>query len=219
MVAMAIWIVLKRPAIDKETAKLNDAFADKIDKLWVIAQDALRDQKYLKAEKALLTILKVDQRNAAAYNRLGILYAKQKAYEDAIECFEIAQSLEPNASSLHNVGLIYYETDRLDKALLAYEQAIEMESDVPSRHIAYSKVHQKVGNIKKAIISAENALKLERSPQSLRVMIELYTENNQLEEAQQLTDELQAMLAPPKRARQIGAMKKPKANPVRRRIQ
>ncbi len=219
LVAIAAWTVVKKPAIDRETAKLNDAFADRIDKLWVIAQDALRDQKYLKAEKALLTILRVDQRNAAAYNRLGILYAKQKAYEDAIECFEIAQSLEPNASSLHNVGLIYYETNKLDKALLAFEQAIEMEADVAARHIAYSKVHQKMGNIKKAIISANNALEIERTPQGLRVMIELLEENNQPEEAQVLRNELQKILAPPKKARAIGAMRKPKSNLVRKRIQ
>lgn len=80
-------------------------FADKLDKLWDIAQESLRERKYLRAEKALLTILRVDERNATAYNRLGILYAKQHAYKDAIECFEIAQSLEPSASSLHNVGL------------------------------------------------------------------------------------------------------------------
>ncbi len=45
-------------------------------------------------EKALLTILKIDEKNAAAYNRLGILYAKQKEFRDAIDCFEIASSIE-----------------------------------------------------------------------------------------------------------------------------
>ena len=99
--------------------------------------------KYLRAEKALLTILRVDEKNATAYNRLGILYAKQKAYKDAIECFEIAQSLEPSASSLHNVGLIYYETENYEKASLAFEQALEMEDDLAARYIAYAKVQEK----------------------------------------------------------------------------
>jgi len=61
-------------------------------------------------------ILEIFPNEVDAYNRLGILYAKQRAYTDAIECFEIAQSLEPSASSLHNVGLIYYETGQFDKA-------------------------------------------------------------------------------------------------------
>ncbi len=50
----------------------------------------------------MLTILKHDHKSAAAYNRLGILYSKQKEYKDAIDCFEIASSLEPSASSYHN---------------------------------------------------------------------------------------------------------------------
>ena len=75
------------PALDLP-AKLSG----RLDKLWEIAQQSLRDRKYLRAEKALLTILRVDERNATAYNRLGILYAKQQEYKDAIECFEIAQS-------------------------------------------------------------------------------------------------------------------------------
>ena len=85
----------------------------------------------------------MDERNARAYNRLGILYAKQQQYNDAIECFEIAQSLEPSASSLHNVGLIYYEVGQLEKARQAFEQALALESDVASRHIAYAKVLEK----------------------------------------------------------------------------
>ena len=75
-------------------------------KLWNAAQTSMRDHKPLRAEKALLTILKFDEKNAAAYNRLGILYAKEQKFDEAIECFEIAQSLDNNPSSLHNVGLI-----------------------------------------------------------------------------------------------------------------
>ena len=108
-------------------------------KLWSLAQSAMKERKPLKAEKALLTILKFDEKNAAAYNRLGILYAKEKHYKEAIECFEIAQSLDNNASSLHNVGLIYFETGKYEKAAMAFSQAIDLEGDQPGRYIAYAK--------------------------------------------------------------------------------
>ena len=110
------WAIVQRQTITEVVADLPVKISDKLDRLWEIAQDSLRERKYLRAEKALLTILRVDERNATAYNRLGILYAKQQAFKDAIECFEIAQSLEPSASSLHNVGLIYYETESYEKA-------------------------------------------------------------------------------------------------------
>src|SRR6266480_3685820 len=103
---------------------------DRLTKLWEIAHHGMRENRLLRAEKALLTILKIDEKNAAAYNRLGILYAKQREYKDAIDCFEIASSIEPTASSIHNLGLIYYETENYQKAATAFEQALKLEEDM-----------------------------------------------------------------------------------------
>ncbi len=170
--ALAIYTFLK--PTDRPDLVVSTRLGDKLEKLWDIAHDGIREQKYLRAEKALLTILRVDERSATAYNRLGILYAKQRAYQNAIECFEIAQSLEPSASSLHNVGLIYYETGQYDKAALAFEQAIEMESELAARHIAYAKVQEKLGSIKKMIGALEKAVEIEPNPQSLNILADAY---------------------------------------------
>ena len=172
--ALGAYTILRQPTINEVAADLPQRLSGKLDKLWGIAQESLRERKYLRAEKALLTILRVDERNATAYNRLGILYAKQQAYSDAIECFEIAQSLEPSASSLHNVGLIYYETAHYDKALLAFEQALAMEGDLAARHIAYAKVQEKLGHNKRMIESLERAVELEPSVQSYNVLVDAY---------------------------------------------
>lgn len=180
------WAILKQPRTNDIKADLPQKISEKLDKLWEIAQESLKDRKYLRAEKALLTILRVDERNATAYNRLGILYAKQRAYKDAIECFEIAQSLEPSASSLHNVGLIYYETESYDKAALAFEQAIELEDTIAARHIAYAKVQEKLGNTKKMFESLEHAIKLEPSIQSFNILADAYERNGRTEEAESL---------------------------------
>ncbi len=164
-------------------------------KLWSLAQSAMRERKPLKAEKALLTILKFDEKNAAAYNRLGILYAKEKHYKEAVECFEIAQSLDNNASSLHNVGLIYLETGKYEKAAMAFAQAIELEGDQPGRYIAYAKALEKVGERHKATEALETAYSLNPTTVILRHLLELYenaddTENIEL--TRKRIDELQA---------------------------
>ncbi len=143
-------------------------------KLWSLAQTAMKERKPLKAEKALLTILKFDEKNAAAYNRLGILYAKEKHYKEAIECFEIAQSLDNNASSLHNVGLIYFETGKYEKAAMAFSQAIDLEGDQPGRYIAYAKALEKLGERNKAIDALETAYSLNPSTVVLRHLLEIY---------------------------------------------
>jgi len=178
------------------TLDLPAKLSDRLDKLWEIAQLSLREKKYLRAEKALLTILRVDERNATAYNRLGILYAKQQEYKDAIECFEIAQSLEPSASSLHNVGLIYYETGDFHKAALAFEQALEMENDLSARHIAYAKVQEKLGNNKKMIESLEKAVDIDRIPQTLTILADAYERVGEDELSKKLRKEAEHLIIP-----------------------
>ena len=196
IILLAIAIIVYKPKPVGSSLAAPKKISAKLDQLWAIAQESLKDHKYLRAEKALLTILRVDERNASAYNRLGIIYAKQKAYGDAIECFEIAQSLEPSASSLHNVGLIYLETDNLEKAALAFEQAMTMDSEVAARHIAYAKVLQKMGRNEKAIKSFERAVELERSVQSLRILADAYKTSGQVDKANELQSEIDIMLIP-----------------------
>lgn len=205
---LAVWILFYHQSINEVVADLPQRLSDKLDKLWVVAQESLRDRKYLRAEKALLTILRVDERNATAYNRLGILYAKQQAFKDAIECFEIAQSLEPSASSLHNVGLIYYETKNYDKAALAFEQALEMEEDLASRHIAYAKVQEKLGRTKKMFASLERAVELEPIPQTLNILADAYDKTGQDDLATDLRERAAKMIIPPGNRRRVRQVRK-----------
>ncbi|MEO7904608.1 MAG: tetratricopeptide repeat protein [Candidatus Saccharimonadales bacterium] len=201
-----LWAVLRRQTINEVITDLPLKISEKLDRLWDVAQESLRDRKYLRAEKALLTILRVDERNATAYNRLGILYAKQQAYKDAIECFEIAQSLEPSSSSLHNVGLIYYETKHYEKAALAFEQALGMEEDLASRHIAYAKVQEKLGRNKKMFEALERAVELDPIPQTLNILADAYERNGKTELALGLREKSAKMIIPagqPRRIKQV----------------
>ncbi|MGH7196492.1 MAG: tetratricopeptide repeat protein [Candidatus Saccharimonadales bacterium] len=201
---LVLWLYY-RDTSDIKEEELPSRISDRLDKLWQIAQEGLREKKYLRAEKALLTILRVDERNSAAYNRLGILYAKQRAFNDAIECFEIAQSLEPSASSLHNVGLIYYETGQYEKAAIAFEQAIEMENDLAARYIAYAKVQEKLGDRKKMVAALEQAVELEPNPQSLKILADAYERAGEDELAETIRKKIQKIIVPaqaPKRVRQ-----------------
>lgn len=205
LIALGVWVVLFQKSVDEAGHEVPSKMASRLDRLWQIAHEGLREKKYLRAEKALLTILRVDERNATAYNRLGILYAKQRAYQDAIECFEIAQSLEPSASSLHNVGLIYYETKQYDKASLAFEQALTMEGELAARHIAYAKVQEKLGNIKRMIEALERAVELEPNPQALIILADAYERDGQSEEAAKLRKKAEKMIVPsgvPQKVRQ-----------------
>ncbi len=178
---------------DEELSAIPRRISDRLGKLWDIAHQGMRENRFLRAEKALLTILKIDQKNAAAYNRLGILYAKQKEYKDAIDCFEIASSIEPTASSIHNLGLIYYETENYQKAATAFEQALKLEEELAARHIAYAKVQEKLGNTQIMLEELERAVELEPTQESYGLLIKAFENAGMQAEADILSAKLEKL--------------------------
>lgn len=190
---------------DDEFAQVSRKMGDRLGKLWDIAHQGMRENRFLRAEKALLTILKIDEKNAAAYNRLGILYAKQKEYRDAIDCFEIASSIESTPSSLHNLGLIYYETENYEKAAVAFEQALKLEDNLAARHVAYAKVQEKLGNDKSMFLELEKAADLEPNRETFTLLYRAYRTHDMAEQADLIADKLKKLKKAPasRRAKRI----------------
>ena len=188
---------------DDEFANVSRKVGDRLGKLWDIAHQGMRENRFLRAEKALLTILKIDEKNAAAYNRLGILYAKQKEYRDAIDCFEIASSIEATPSSLHNLGLIYYETENYEKAAIAFEQALKLEEELAARHVAYAKVQEKLGNDKIMFTALERAAELEPSQEIYKLLYKAYLSNDMIEEANEVENKLKKLTKSKGRTKRI----------------
>ncbi len=181
---------------DDELLGVSRKIGDRMGKLWDIAHLSMRENRLLRAEKALLTILKIDERNAAAYNRLGILYAKQKEFRDAIDCFEIASSIEASPSSLHNLGLIYYETENYEKAAIAFEQALKLEDSLAARHVAYAKVQEKLGNEKLMFQSLDKAVDLEPNKETLQLLQKAYLDRGMQAEADMIEQKLHKLIVP-----------------------
>lgn len=188
---------------ERSLQPLSKALSHRLQKLWLDAQNSLRQRQYLRAERALLTILKFDEKNAAAYNRLGILYAKQKEFRDAIDCFEIASSIEANASSLHNLGLIYYETHSYEKAAQAFENALELEDNLAARHIAYAKVQEKLGHLNKMLEALEKAVKVEPNPETYKLLADAYERAGEIELAKNIMRQLERLIVRTDKARRI----------------
>ncbi len=194
---MSLYLVFLFPIFRRRKAEAprSARYDMQMKKLWSAAQTSMRDHKPLRAEKALLTILKFDEKNAAAYNRLGILYAKEQKFDEAIECFEIAQSLDNNPSSLHNVGLIYLETGAYEKAVMAFEQAIDLENTVPARYIALAKAEERLGKNKAAIDALEKAYQLDHSTNTLRLILAIYEATGDAEGLANTTARIETQIA------------------------
>lgn len=199
LVMLAMWSTFKI----KDTDDIGQKISDRLDKLWDITHQSMRENKMLRAEKALLTILKMDQKNAAAYNRLGILYAKQKEFKDAIDCFEIASTLEASASSLHNLGLIYYETGDYSKAVIAFSEALDYEDELAARHIAYAKALEKVGDDKKMIAELERAVELEPNKETLNLLLNAYRIKGMEDEVMVIEKRIEKLIIPSGKSNRI----------------
>lgn len=203
VVAFAVLAYHGAQVHDDEFADISRKVGDRLGKLWDIAHQGMRENRFLRAEKALLTILKIDEKNAAAYNRLGILYAKQKEFRDAIDCFEIASSIEATPSSLHNLGLIYYETENYEKAAVAFEQALKLEDGLAARHVAYAKVQEKLGNDKMMFQELEKAVELEPNKETYSLLHKAYMTHNMQAEADIVADRLKKLIVPAGRAKRM----------------
>ena len=216
IIVFAIYLIFFFPleTKPKKVEEKSPKYTAQMKKLWQIAQTSMKERKPFRAEKALLTILKFDEKNAAAYNRLGILYAKGQKYDEAVECFEIAQSLDNNPASIHNAGLIYLEIGAYEKAAMAFAQAIELEGDVPTRYIALAKAEEKLGNVKKAISALENAYDLDPKVSTLRQILAIYEADGDMEAVTATAARVEAQIAKDNAAKKRSAAKK-KAAPAK----
>ena len=171
-----IYILLFLPIFEERKKKRNEKPEEtpQVKKLWEIAQESMRSQHNARAEKALLALLAFDDKNAAAYNRLGILYTKEQKPDDAKRCFEIAQSLDKNPALFHNTGLIYLELGEYEKAAMAFRQALELEGDLPSRFVALAKAEEKMGRLDAAVEALESAFELDHSTTTLRQLLSVH---------------------------------------------
>lgn len=179
---------------ESEVEDLPHKISSRVGRLWDVVHQGMRENRLVRAEKALLAILKIDEKNAAAYNRLGILYAKQKEYKDAIDCFEIACSIEPSASSLHNLGLIYYETENYERSVTAFEEALKLDDTMAARHIALAKALEYMGNDKLMISHLEKAVEMEPTKESYKLLVNAYRKVNENAKADLLEDKLSKLI-------------------------
>ena len=78
---------------------------------------------------------------------------------------------------------------------MAFEQALELEDTVPARHIALSKAYEKMGQRKKAIESLENAYKLDNSTSTLRLILAIYEDAEDVEKIEETTARIEQKIA------------------------
>jgi Tfp pilus assembly protein PilF len=193
--AWSLWL-LSRP-IDGAN-KNSDLVQGHLKRLWQDAYQNLTQNNVARAERSLLALLKLDEKNVGAYNRLGIIYARQGLKKEAIECFEISNSLNPSASSLHNLALVYFGDGQYQKAAHTFEHAIEKDPENVTRYIALAKTLEKMGDPKSALKELERAHKVDPGSAASALLAKAYEDAGAQELCEQVkkeADQLKAIKA------------------------
>jgi tetratricopeptide (TPR) repeat protein len=179
LLSLMVWLAFHRLHLASQQDVTLPKNSQRMNKLWELVKEALKNERYESAERNLLNILKIDHKNTAAYNRLGIIYAKQQNFDEAIECFDIASSITPTASTLYNLGLVQYEKGYYQKASTTFERVVDLEPNT-KRYIAYAKALEKSNASKKVIDVLEKAAALDRkNPIVFELLAHGYQNNKQ----------------------------------------
>ncbi len=163
--------------------RIDPTIALEFGRLWDNAHRNMRLGRLGAAEKALRKILEVDYANAAAYNRIGIIKAKQKKYDESISMFKHALRFEKSASATHNLALVYFESKNYKKSEHLFRKSIRLDRGVAARHVALAKVLEARGKDTQMFKELIYAVELEPSRDSLKLLEIAYRHRGMIREA------------------------------------
>ncbi len=128
------------------------------------ARSFMRDLKWADAERRLLEVLALDQRNAEAYKLLGQLYVKQKLYPQAKETFEFLLKLKKADDATYAGLAVIAEADGdVSRAEQMRQKAVEASPRQAFRHAELAQFYVDRGQPALAWASAKRAAELEPS--------------------------------------------------------
>jgi tetratricopeptide (TPR) repeat protein len=96
--------------------------------------------------------LEVTSRNHLAHKNLGVAFANQHHYKEAIEHYQKAIQLKPEDPDLYyNLGNALNEMDRTDDAIAQYEKALKVRPDHAETHYNLGNALAKKGDYEGAV--------------------------------------------------------------------
>jgi tetratricopeptide (TPR) repeat protein len=141
------------------------------------------------------TAIVLNPRDALAYYRLGVVYAKMERYAAAIQAYSAVLQISPNhVNALNNVGNIYLRERDVDRAIRAYMRVLKIDPKYARAHHNMGNAHVMLGDVELAIRAFRLAVEMDSSyaaPKSmLKKLYELGYSNAKLNSIGEGVEEL-----------------------------
>jgi len=139
-----------------EFQKAVEKNPDDRDTHYALAHVYFLQQNFSEAERELKRVLKIDDRDAKAWNYLGMVYDAQGRTDLALQQFDHALSLPQYATpefAHYNKGRVYLKKGLTDDALQAFILAVRINPKQPYALAAYEagRLYLDRGDVKEAI--------------------------------------------------------------------
>ena len=108
------------------------------------------------------------------YYGRGWTFFDEEQYNQAIDVFQNAISIDPKFKEAHNhLGVVYIKQERYVEAIEVLKEAIEIDEEFKEAHFNLALAHLELGEFKAAINAANHALEIDPNYESARMLIEL----------------------------------------------
>jgi len=142
-------------------AKKNTPLPQSISKAFDQAVQRHQTGDFESAEKTYRQVLKIDPKNAAANNFLGILMGQKGDFRKATKLFQNSIKTNPQNPTTHkNLGNAFKELGHLKKSISSYQKAIFLKSDYTDAYHDLGIIYFALGQTTDAINSFQRTLTL-----------------------------------------------------------
>lgn len=141
-------IVTESPEFSAENMTDPEAVQYETSVEWPIVELSEADRLEILVEiNKFKRVLEINPRNAFAWDTLGGNYKTLGQYDDAIDAYQKAVSLDATkAVYFHHLGLVYAAVGRYDEAINAFERVIEVDPAHSLAHATLGGYYRKNGN-------------------------------------------------------------------------
>ncbi len=159
----------------KTSYKSQSALSERVSKLLQQAEESIKQEDWLAAEKKLIEVVALDPKNKQAFLYLGDIYIEQKKYSEARESFLYLLKISGGQAELYNkLGEVEQAEGNLAKAESYFLQSVDLDKDNVNYLYNLAMVYQLEENFDKADKYLDKVLSLEpNNPRYLDALLKI----------------------------------------------